>query len=97
MSKDSYGMDYSSVFIVVDHLVKSTVSGSSSVDVYGTVTRLLKERMFSIDSEDQYCMIYNCLQSYFQNSTEVYGGTTVKHAYNEVPIMDSTNVYEDLY
>lgn len=44
-------MDYSSVFIVVDHLVKSTVSGSSSVDVYGTVTRLLKERMFSIDSE----------------------------------------------
>ncbi|XP_052711974.1 uncharacterized protein LOC128186234 [Crassostrea angulata] len=92
-----YGMDYSSVFIVVDHLVKSTVSGSSSVDVYGTVTRLLKERMFSIDSEDQYCMIYNCLQSYFQNSTEVYGGTTVKHAYNEVPIMDSTNVYEDLY
>eukprot|EP00105_Crassostrea_gigas_P010285 XP_011425510.1 PREDICTED: receptor-type tyrosine-protein phosphatase F isoform X2 [Crassostrea gigas] len=78
-----YGMDYSSVFIVVDHLVKSTVSGSSSVDVYGTVTRLLKERMFSIDSEDQYCMIYNCLQSYFQNSTEVYG--------------DSTKVYEDLY
>lgn len=44
-------MDYSSVFIVVDYLVKSTVSGSSSVDVYGTVTRLLKERMFSIDSE----------------------------------------------
>lgn len=34
-------------------------------------------------------MIYNCLQSYFQNSTEVYGGTTVKHAYNEVPIMAS--------
>lgn len=78
-----YGMDYSSVFIVVDYLVKSTVSGSSSVDVYGTVARLLKERMLSIDSEDQYCMIYNCLQSYFQNSTEVYG--------------DSTNVYEDLY
>lgn len=46
-----YGMDYSSVFIVVDYLVKSIVSGSSSVDVYGTVTRLLKERMFSIDSE----------------------------------------------
>lgn len=44
-------MDYSSVFIVVDYLVKYTVSGSSSVDVYGTVTRLLKERMFSIDSE----------------------------------------------
>lgn len=44
-------MDYSSVFIVVDYLVKSTVSGSSSVNVYGTVTRLLKERMFSIDSE----------------------------------------------
>lgn len=44
-------MDYSSVFIVVDYLVKSTVSGSSSVDVYGTVARLLKERMLSIDSE----------------------------------------------
>lgn len=33
-------------------------------------------------------MIYNCLQSYFQNSTEVNGGK-VKHAYNEVPIMAS--------
>lgn len=78
-----YGMDYSSVFIVVDYLVKSIVSGSSSVDVYGTVTRLLKERMFSIDSEDQYCMIYNCLQSYVQNSTEVKRASTI--------------VYEDLY
>lgn len=44
-------MDYSSVFIVVDYFVKFIVFGSSSVDVYGIVIWLLKERMFLIDLE----------------------------------------------
>lgn len=64
-------MDFSGVYIVVDYLMNSILSGSDNVDVYGTTFKVLKERMSSIHSEDQYSLIYTCLQSLVQNSTEV--------------------------
>uniref|UniRef100_A0A8W8J9L4 Tyrosine-protein phosphatase domain-containing protein n=1 Tax=Magallana gigas TaxID=29159 RepID=A0A8W8J9L4_MAGGI len=64
-------MDLSGVYIVVDFLMNSILSGSDSIDVYGTTLKVLKERMSSIHSEDQYSLIYTCLQRFVQNSTEV--------------------------
>lgn len=56
-------MDFSGVYIVVDYLINSILSGSDNVDVYGATFKVLKERMSSIHSEDQYSLIYTCLQS----------------------------------
>lgn len=67
-------MDFSGVYIVVDFLMNSILSGSDSIDVYGTTLKVLKERMSSIHSEDQYSLIYTCLQRFVQNSTEVKKG-----------------------
>lgn len=44
-------MDFSGVYIVVDFLMNSILSGSDSIDVYGTTLKVLKERMSSIHSE----------------------------------------------
>lgn len=46
----SSGIDNSGVYIVVDHAVKSIVSGGKSIDVYGTARTAMEERMLSISS-----------------------------------------------
>lgn len=46
----STGIDNSGVYIAVDHVVKSVVSGGNEIDVYGTTRTVMKERMFSISS-----------------------------------------------
>lgn len=46
----STGIDNSGVYIAVDYIVKSIVSGGNEVDVYGTARTVIKERMLSIAS-----------------------------------------------
>lgn len=46
----STGIDNSGVYIAVDHVVKSIVTGGNGIDVYGTARTVMKDRMFSISS-----------------------------------------------
>nr|XP_034332451.1 phosphatidylinositol phosphatase PTPRQ [Crassostrea gigas] len=75
------GIDNSGVYIAVDHVVKSVVSGGNEIDVYGTTRTVMKERMFSISSLEQYSAIYTCLQKYVQNSPACKNDATGAYEY----------------
>ncbi|XP_052712083.1 titin-like [Crassostrea angulata] len=75
------GIDNSGVYIAVDHAVKSVVSGGNEIDVYGTARTVMKERMFSISSLEQYSAIYTCLQKYVQNSPACKNDATGAYEY----------------
>lgn len=75
------GIDNSGVYIAVDHAVKSVVSGGNEIDVYGTTRTVMKERMFSISSSEQYSAIYTCLQKYVQNSPACKNDATGAYEY----------------
>ena len=44
------GVDWNGVYISVEYIVKSILNGSDYIDVYGTVSTVLKERMSSINT-----------------------------------------------
>lgn len=75
------GVDNSGVYIAVDHAVNSVVSGGNEIDVYGTARTVMKERMFSISSLEQYSAIYTCLQKYVQNSPACKNDATGAYEY----------------
>nr|XP_022294152.1 sushi, von Willebrand factor type A, EGF and pentraxin domain-containing protein 1-like isoform X2 [Crassostrea virginica] len=64
----SFGIDYSGAYSIVDYIVRSLEKNGNSVDVFGSTLALLKGRMSTIHSADEYSAIYYCLQNYVQRS-----------------------------
>nr|XP_022295645.1 receptor-type tyrosine-protein phosphatase eta-like isoform X3 [Crassostrea virginica] len=64
----SFGIDYSGAYSIVDYIVRSLGKNGNSVDVFESALALLKGRMSTIHSADEYSAIYNCLQQYVQRS-----------------------------
>uniref|UniRef100_A0A5S6QYN0 protein-tyrosine-phosphatase n=1 Tax=Trichuris muris TaxID=70415 RepID=A0A5S6QYN0_TRIMR len=98
----SAGVGRSGTFIALDQLLQS-VRSADIIDVFGTVYQMRKERVWMVQSEQQYVFIHHCLLAAIEESEErrqtlPYGLVMQPVGKNEVhqnPAFDDDNDYND--
>ncbi|BET01485.1 protein-tyrosine phosphatase 10d [Nesidiocoris tenuis] len=62
----SAGVGRSGTFIALDRILQSLNHGTDSVDIFGIVWGMRKERVWMVQTEQQYICIYQCLLAVLQ-------------------------------
>ncbi|KAF6198980.1 hypothetical protein GE061_007003 [Apolygus lucorum] len=62
----SAGVGRSGTFIALDRILQSLINGADTVDIFGIVWGMRKERVWMVQTEQQYICIYQCLLAVLQ-------------------------------
>lgn len=78
----SAGVGRSGTFIALDRILQS-LSHSDSVDIFGIVWQMRKERVWMVQTEQQYICIHQCLLAVLEgNEGGVGPGSTQREAHH---------------